>query len=93
MDVPVPTCRGDLADLTETLINLLDDPISFDEVLSETEKRKMPLKNAPILQCSVIRALIYSIEGSRSQREKLAFFNLIYLFTECKYIGKNITIV
>lgn len=34
----------------------------------------MPLKNAPILQCGVIRALIYSIEGSRSQRKKLTFF-------------------
>lgn len=86
MDVPVPTCRDDLADLTETLINLLYDPISSDEVLSETGNRKMPLKNAPILQCSVIRALIYSVEGTRTQTEKLAFLNLIYLFAECKYI-------
>lgn len=70
----------DRTDQTEPLINLLYSPISFDEVLWETEKRKMPLKNAPILQCGVIRVLIYSVEGSRSQGEKLTFFFLWHIY-------------
>jgi len=65
--------RGDLADLTAFLINLLYSPISLDEVLGKTEKRKMPLRNALILQCGVTRVLIYSIERIRSQRKKLTF--------------------
>lgn len=74
MDVPVPMGRGDLADLTELLINLLYSSISFYKVLWEIEKRKIPLKNGHILQYGAIRAPINSIEDIRLQREKLNYY-------------------
>lgn len=50
--------------------------------------KKMPLKYAPSVLWGVIRALIYSVEGSRSQRKKINFFSLDIL-AECKHMAKS----